>query len=279
MTNVSMQALKVFDAAARHSSFKLAADELNLTATNVSHHIKNLETRLGIELFIRKTREVTLTTAGADLAKATGSGFSTIERALHQLVEQSKCVVVHTTSSFAAQMLIPALRDFAKLNPDIDISVITGEHLIHDNQAITIRFGDISHVEKRQILSIEQFNLYVNPNVDGINKSPVFMPKWKNPSLPEAPWPAWLRHNQMNDKQYELITYDQELYCIQEAIAGAGFVFASHSLVSMLEQNGVLTCSAHQPVSSNLGYYLSSQEVRYSQQQHIFVDWLRKQFI
>ncbi|KZN66516.1 hypothetical protein N473_08985 [Pseudoalteromonas luteoviolacea CPMOR-1] len=279
MINVSMQALKVFDAAARHNSFKLAADELNLTATNVSHHIKNLETRLGIELFIRKTREVTLTTAGADLAKATGSGFSTIERALHQLVDQSKCIAVHTTSSFAAQKLIPALRDFAKLNPDIDVSVITGEHLVHDNQAITIRFGDISHIEKHQILSIEQFNLYLNPNIGGINQSPVFMPKWKNSSLPGAPWSAWLRQNQMNHKQFDLIAYDQELYCIQEAIAGAGCVFASHSLVSMLEQNGVLTSSDHQPVSSNLGYYLSSQEVRYSQQQQIFVDWLRKQFI
>ncbi|AOT08634.1 LysR family transcriptional regulator [Pseudoalteromonas luteoviolacea] len=278
MKNVSMQALKVFDAAARHGSFKLAADELSLTATAVSHHIKNLESRLDIELFTRKTREVALTKAGNELAQATTLGFGTIERALHLLVDQNLRVEVHTTSSFAAQMLIPALRDFTQLHPNIEVSVITGEHLVHDNKAITIRFGDVSQIDKRQTLSLERFNLYANRNFDCNNQNTVFIPKWKNQSLPEAPWHAWLNRNQMSNTQYELISYDQELYCIQEAIAGSGFVFASHTLVRPLEQSGVLTAHTYQPICSKLGYYLSSQEVRYSQQQQIFVDWLRTRF-
>jgi DNA-binding transcriptional LysR family regulator len=68
---VSLQALKVFEAAARRGSFKLAAEELSLTPTAVSHHISNLESRLNVNLFHRQTRQIVLTETGRVLTKAT----------------------------------------------------------------------------------------------------------------------------------------------------------------------------------------------------------------
>jgi len=61
---VSLQALKAFEAAARLGSFKVAADELSLTPTAISHHINNLENRLNVDLFYRQVRKITLTPTG-----------------------------------------------------------------------------------------------------------------------------------------------------------------------------------------------------------------------
>ncbi|MCG7549929.1 LysR family transcriptional regulator [Pseudoalteromonas sp. Of7M-16] len=281
MLNVSMQALRVFEAAARHSSFKLAAQELNITPTAVSHHIKNLEMRLGIDLFIRKTREITPTKNGFLLAQATHTGFGTIERAIHQLVEQGKVIQVHTTSSFAAQMLIPALRGFNKEYPNLEVSVATGEHLVHDSQAIAIRFGDTSQIKPSQLLCLENFNAYGNhtclAGLSAQTKTTMFIPKWKNTQLPAAPWQAWLAHNGLDASLFEVVYFDQELYCIQEAIAGSGLVFASSSLVKSLTEKNVLTNGSHLSVDTQLGYYVPLNEAQYTRQQLIFINWLRAQ--
>ncbi|MBQ4835836.1 LysR family transcriptional regulator [Pseudoalteromonas luteoviolacea] len=281
MLNVSMQALRVFEAAARHNSFKLAAQELNITPTAVSHHIKNLEVRLGIDLFIRKTREITPTKAGFLLAQATHTGFGTIERAVNQLVEQGKVIQIHTTSSFAAQMLIPALRGFNKEYPNLEVSVATGEHLVHDSQAIAVRFGDTSQIKQSQLLSIENFNAYGNQaclaRLNTQKKTTMFIPKWKNTQLPSAPWQAWLAYNDLDANLFEVVYFDQELYCIQEAIAGSGLVFASYSLVKGLIEKNVLTKASYRPVGTQLGYYVPLNEVQYTRQQLIFINWLKAQ--
>ena len=99
---VSLQALKAFESAARQGSFKLAAEELSLTPTAISHHISNLESRLNVNLFHRRGRRISLTGTGMRLARATSDGFRKIDSALEELMQAGSVVRVTTTSSFAA---------------------------------------------------------------------------------------------------------------------------------------------------------------------------------
>src|SRR5215472_7522244 len=77
----SLKALRAFEAAARHMSFKAAADELALTPTAISHQIRLLETALGRALFHRRPRPLTLTPAGAALFPVVRNGFDSIAQA------------------------------------------------------------------------------------------------------------------------------------------------------------------------------------------------------
>ena len=80
-----LPALSAFESAARHQNFAHAAEELNLTASAVSHHVRKLEARLGVVLFQRHARGVTLTQEGRLLADASGSALADMEAALRSL--------------------------------------------------------------------------------------------------------------------------------------------------------------------------------------------------
>ncbi|OCQ22799.1 hypothetical protein A7985_02250 [Pseudoalteromonas luteoviolacea] len=282
MGKVSMQALRVFDVAARHCSFKLAAQELNISATAVSHHISNLESQLDTVLFTRKTREVSLTDAGAFLAKATLSGFSTIESAISALETQAQKLKIQTTSSFAAQFLIPQLRTLTSNYPDLEVEIATGEQLNHDPQAISIRFGEVHKVAQSAQLSLELFNVY--GTAENLKKcatqenTKVYIPKWKSPLLPAPPWQQWLQSNEMDHRAFEVVHFDQESYCIDEAIAGSGLAFCSTTLVKHHLANKVLIQSGFCAQPSQLGYYIVSTSASNTQKQTQFIAWLKALF-
>src|SRR3954469_18795774 len=84
-----LKALRAFEAAARHMSFKAAADELSLTPTAISHQIRLLETVLGESLFRRQPRPLTLTSAGAAFFPAVRDGFDAIAEAFGRVRIQS----------------------------------------------------------------------------------------------------------------------------------------------------------------------------------------------
>ena len=127
---VSLQALKAFEAAARRGSFKLAAEELSLTPTAVSHHISNLESRLNVNLFHRQTRQIILTESGKILAQATADGFRKIEHALAELQTVGSTLKVTTTSSFAAMLLIPALQEALDVPGPALVEIMTDAALV-----------------------------------------------------------------------------------------------------------------------------------------------------
>jgi DNA-binding transcriptional LysR family regulator len=126
----SLTALAVFEASARHLSFKQAAAELNVTPGAISRQIKAIEDELGVPLFVRLGTGVTLTTAGEDLYGVLASGFSraadivrTIKRG-----DRSKNVTLACTDAFATMWLIPRMPDFWTRYSDIAV-----DHLISDD--------------------------------------------------------------------------------------------------------------------------------------------------
>ena len=123
-----LPALAAFESAARHQNFAHAAEELNLTASAVSHHVRKLEGRLGVVLFQRHARGVALTAEGRQLADAAGSAMADIEGVLRGLrvasVDHDR-VRIATLHSLTYTWLVPRLHRFAALHPQIRLTVDT----------------------------------------------------------------------------------------------------------------------------------------------------------
>jgi len=124
-----LNALRAFEAAARHLSFARAADELNVTAAALSHQIKTLETFLDTKLFERRTRSVALTEAGAALYPGLHGAFAQIRQALAALeaVNADNVLVISSPPGFTAKWLAPRIYRFLAANPDIDARISSAQ--------------------------------------------------------------------------------------------------------------------------------------------------------
>jgi len=275
----SLQAIKVFEAAARLGSFKDAAEELSITPAGVSHHISNLESRLGVRLFNRKNRKVILTSEGHQLAEATTAGLQKIQTALDNIKSGASRLNVDTTSSFAALVLIPLLHDFNKIYQNIDVEISTGEVVASKINALSIRLGDVTRVDESSLLKKERFNVYGGSSfinsITADKPSIVYLTKWKNSKLPDSPWESWLIENGESLPNFEIRYFDQELYGVYEAIAGKGLVFCSETLVSDFVKANTLQPMSYQGVDSMLCYYIPTQSWQHSAKMQAFVDWLK----
>jgi LysR family glycine cleavage system transcriptional activator len=131
-----LNALRAFEAAARHLSFKNAALELSVTPTAVSHQIKLLETSLGWPLFDRLTRALALTPQGEAMLPKVREGlecFAAAVEGARQRVDHGRLIVV-LPPSFATRWLVPRLRRFALAQPSLSLQVIRSMNAIDGNQ-------------------------------------------------------------------------------------------------------------------------------------------------
>lgn len=143
-----LPALAAFEAAARYQNFAHAARALNLTAGAVGHHVRRLEERLGVPLFVRQARGVLLTLAGRQLADAASNMLEDVESVIHVLRaghQRRARVHINTLHSFAHAWLIPRLADFHARHPDVQVLLDTEASLVRftgdDGPDLAIRHG------------------------------------------------------------------------------------------------------------------------------------------
>ncbi|EHR00542.1 transcriptional regulator GcvA [Bradyrhizobium sp. WSM471] len=142
----SLNGLRAFEAAARHLSFTLAASELNVTQTAISHQIRRLEEELGIRLFVRQNRALALTPEARDYLPGVRAAFNDLRLATDRLLrkDDDKVLTVSTLASLAAKWLLPRLTDFQEHHPGIDVRITTSTGLVdfqRDNVDAAIRYG------------------------------------------------------------------------------------------------------------------------------------------
>jgi LysR family glycine cleavage system transcriptional activator len=127
-----LNALRVFEAAARHLSFKEAAAELHITQAAVSHQIKSLEEYLGVDLFRRAGRGVQLTEAAKACLPKLREGFEALATAVEMIRERGgeAELVITAPPVFTARWLMPRLADFAKREPKIDVRVVANSRMV-----------------------------------------------------------------------------------------------------------------------------------------------------
>ncbi|GJD99817.1 transcriptional regulator GcvA [Methylobacterium isbiliense] len=142
-----LNAVRAFEAAARHPTFQAAGDELGVSAGAVAQQVKALEAWFGLRLFRRlPSRGVVLTPAGERYARAAGQMLDGLAAATAGLKRQSEddALTVSTTHSFAALWLIPRIGDFRARHPDIDVRIVANNALAdfsRDAVDLAIRHG------------------------------------------------------------------------------------------------------------------------------------------
>jgi LysR family glycine cleavage system transcriptional activator len=127
-----LNSLRVFEAAARHLSFKEAANELSITQAAVSHQIKSLEDYLGVQLFKRAGRGVQLTEAARACLPKLREGFDSLAAAVETIHLRADETDLQITAPpvFTARWLMPRLADFAKREPKIDVRVVSSSKMV-----------------------------------------------------------------------------------------------------------------------------------------------------
>ena len=129
---LSVGPLRAFEAVARHLNFRQAAEELHLTQSAISRQIQGLEDDVGAPLFLRGTRHVELTGAGASLLRAVAPMLDRLDATVRQIRQARgrRTVSVTTFASFASLWLIPRLEAFQREHPDLDIRVSANDAIV-----------------------------------------------------------------------------------------------------------------------------------------------------
>lgn len=253
--------LRAFEAAARHLSFKLAAHELGVTPTAVSHQIRILEKYCGQRLFRRQPRPLILTSAGEQLFPAIREGFNRFAEALAVLsAVASTGIRITTTSAFAARWLLPKLPLWQQSHPEIALDIITTYDVLDLNSGeadVAIRyartppsdgiatelFRDRFYVVGSSSLVEKQARLLTPSD---LARYPLIETGWL-PDDPEAPtWRRWERAARASHGVIPRLAdrvslrFEEELHSIEAVIAGQGVAICSDVLVGPELASGTL---------------------------------------
>lgn len=139
--------LQAFEAAGQHLSFKRAAEELHLTPSAISHHIKRLEEILGFALFKRMNRALTLTEGGQAYLRVVNEAFNQLRRGTSQTLQHFGQPTLRTSvlPFMASEVIIPNLESFKRQHPNIELRLETSLRWIdfeHDDMDMAIRYGN-----------------------------------------------------------------------------------------------------------------------------------------
>ncbi|WP_213288751.1 transcriptional regulator GcvA [Bradyrhizobium sp. sGM-13] len=142
-----LNALKAFEAAARHESFTRAAEELCVTQGAVSHQVKGLEAELGIKLFNRERQRLVITGAGRDYLGVVRDALDRIAVGTERLMQRqsSGVLTVSTSPDFAAKWLVHRLGRFSEAHPEIDLRISATMHHVdfaREDVDLAVRHGD-----------------------------------------------------------------------------------------------------------------------------------------
>jgi LysR family glycine cleavage system transcriptional activator len=140
----SLNGLRVFEVAARHLNFRLAAEELGVTQGAVAQQVRGLEAELGVKLFERLPRMLALTGEGRSYVADVRRAFEIIAQATGDLRPQPVRLTISTTPTFASKWLIPRLPDFTARHPQLDLHILATERISSfqaDGVDLAVRYG------------------------------------------------------------------------------------------------------------------------------------------
>lgn len=286
----SLSALRAFDAAARHSSFTKAADELGLTQSGISWQIRNLEAFLGLTLFHRSGPRIVLTDPGS-------AYFRDITQALDRLEEVSidavrgrrveTSVMLGAQTTFASHWLTPRLGGFLAAHPDIplDLAKVTAE-VDFDTTRIDIAVlrgrGSWNHAQAQELFA-EELAVVASPALiplgatfppDGFAQFPLLQNAGR-PSL----WLQWMRMAGLTHKgRINGTRFADHGMLITAAVHGLGIAIVPRPYVEAELARGDLHMPFGPPVLSGESYFIVYPERKAHQQSIILLrDWLIRQ--
>ena len=262
-----LSALHAFEAAARHMSFKAAAEDLHVTPGAISQQIKLLEDRLGTPLFLRQTRRIELTEAGQLLLVPIQQAFRLLTDAVARVrgTDRTKILSVSLLPSFAALWFVPRLGHFRARHPDIDVRISATPRLADINREeidVVIRYGlgDYPGLHVEHLLADDLFPV-CSPE---LFKGPVPL---KHPAdlahhtllhdELRQEWQLWMRVAGIEGLDTSRgPSFSLWGLAFQAAIAGQGVALGRSTLVGEYLKSGKLVKPFHISSQSRFGYYL-----------------------
>lgn len=240
----SLSALRAFEAAARHGSFKRAAAELAVSPTAISHHVRSLEEYTSLTLFERRTRKVVLTDVGAELYPVLRNGFDAFADMLDRLTQRRSRVqvTISATIAFTARWLVPRVARFQILYPDIDLQIQASDEIVDLTLAgvdLAIRYGRGPYPGfTTDLLFADRFAPVVNPLLGVTSPAdllnvPLIEFQWRRPHAANPIWERWFEAAEQGAMARPAqLRFSEESHAIQSAVAGQGVALVSLALVA-----------------------------------------------
>ncbi|MDI4235319.1 transcriptional regulator GcvA [Bradyrhizobium sp. Arg237L] len=272
----SLNGLRAFEAAARHLSFTQAAAELNVTQTAISHQIKRLEQELGVRLFVRQNRALTLTPKAAEYLPGVRAAFNDLKLATDRLLrrEDDHVLTVSTLASLAAKWLLPRLSTFQEAHPGVDVRITTSTSLVdfqRDNVDAAIRYGrgQWQGLRADWLMADELFPVCSPSLLNG--EKPLKCPEdlrghvlLHTSNANSDDWRLWLTAAGLpaDLSKQPGITFDLIFMTIQAAIDGIGVAMGRTSYVQDDIAKGRLVVPFKITLPADAGFYLVSPQAR-----------------
>ena len=279
--------LRAFEAAARLGSFKAAGDELNVTHAAISHQVKALEDTLNVTLFQRLTRGVRPTQEATAYAELLGQALDLMDTATRSIAgEARKPLRISSAPFFGNRMLLPAMPDFHRQHPEIDINVDLDFGLVDfagGEADCALRYGAgkwpglHSELIYRDIITpvaapslVKGLGLPLDPTQ--ITQLPLATTKAE-----ESDWEHWLAENGVHDTsglRYHKL--DNRAIALDYALVGNGAALADLRMVAQEIEGGRLVRLHPSAVAWTRSMFLVwPEQSRHDPRLQIFLDWLR----
>lgn len=286
----SLNLLRIFEAAGRHQSFKLAARELNVTPSAVSHQIKTLEEELGLLLFKRLNRALSLTPAGKAYLEVVQNAFNVLRQGSQEVEQRFGSPIIRFSIMpfMANEVIIPRLFEFQQRNPDVQLrmEVASSERdFALDDVDLEIRFGigNWPGLETEKLLDIEyapvcssrysSANELLEPQ-DLLDKPLITLGK-----EPGA-WQQWFNHVDLPNVEIKSSLRLENLLAHYHAVQqGLGVGIGEFPLVRPLLDNGRLVAPFTERVPIEESYFLVYRPGEKDRKEiNEFVVWLNEVF-
>ena len=285
----SLTRLRTFEVAARLQSFALAADELSLTASAVSHQIRDLEQHFGRSLFDRRNRRVHTTLEGQRLYQSLSRVFDALEAACAEvaLPAQDQVLAVHSAPSLAIKWLGPRLAEFLAGHPTLNVRLTTGAEALDlgivREVDVTLSYGS-PPAERPGVETIGLAEERIAPLV-----APRLLPEGLpaaalvqrlaliDSTLSPLTWPQWFERQGLTLPGRPRTAFDRAAMAIAAATDGLGIALESTRLAQReLERGELVELGAHEfEARTQQVHFLS---VRHSDRHKpaisAFVDWV-----
>ena len=285
-----LTAIRAFDAVARHASFKVAAEEIGVTSTAISHQIRVLEASLEQRLFIRSARGVVLTDVGKILFRASGNIFTTLREAIDkiQAPERPITLTLSTTSNFLTNWLVPRLPSLHQQYSDLELRLHSSTDLADVRGTMAdcaIRYGmQADETLDSTLLYQDRFVLVASPQLslntsEDLASLTLFHIENRHIPTPEPDWDHWkMTFGPANLAVRSGIYFDDETHAIHAAIAGQGVLLASELLVQHALRQGLLRMALPGSLPGGNYYFVTSLQKAERKDIQQVKRWLQQEF-
>jgi LysR family glycine cleavage system transcriptional activator len=283
-----LNAIRAFEAAARHESFTRAAEELNVTQAAISHQVKLLEQTLGVSLFKRGPGSLKLTERGQRYAIPLRDGLQILLQATQEVcgATQHQSLRISAQPNFAYRWLIPNLIRFQVAHPDIVASVhFAGQQFdsAFRDCDVAIRYGQKFSDLRSHLLFRPRLTPVVTPSLHSLGRAPAALRSSTLLRVRHAPeeWRLWLDSAGLTDVDHTNgPVYDSTLYALEAARRGLGVALGRMPLLMEdLRDGSLITLYNHWVTPPEAWFLVYPESSRRMAKVSAFRDWITREAV